>query len=92
MFFLLIRTTTLNDVYQHYSPQRRMKVKTSVRPEDDFQDYDGEVTSYGVPMPVPSEKSKNHYAGIFFTVFLFFCFFYNFAILRQIFKFSYKVH
>ncbi|XP_051156374.1 uncharacterized protein LOC127278614 [Leptopilina boulardi] len=59
----LQRTTTLNDVYQHYSPQRRMKVKTSVRPEDDFQDYDGEVTSYGVPMPVPPEKSKNHYAG-----------------------------
>lgn len=40
-----------------------MKVKNTGRPEDDFQDYDGEVTSYGLPIPIPSEKSKNNYPG-----------------------------
>ncbi|XP_028050783.1 uncharacterized protein LOC105830334 [Monomorium pharaonis] len=49
----LQRTTTLNDVYRHYVPHKKIKKKQDVQ-RDDIEEFDGEVTGYAMQAPVPS--------------------------------------
>ncbi|XP_011873708.1 PREDICTED: uncharacterized protein LOC105565271 [Vollenhovia emeryi] len=56
----LQRTTTLNDVYRHYTPRKKMKRKQDVQ-HDDIEEFDGEVTGYAMQAPLPS----NGKAGVY---------------------------
>ncbi|XP_029661693.1 uncharacterized protein LOC115234629 [Formica exsecta] len=51
----LQKTTTLDDVYRHYAPHKKIKKKQDVR-EDDIDEFDGEVTGYAMQAPLPSGK------------------------------------
>ncbi|XP_011260445.2 uncharacterized protein LOC105253829 isoform X2 [Camponotus floridanus] len=51
----LQRTTTLNDVYRHYPPHKKINKKQDVR-EDDIDEFDGHVTGYAMQAPLPSGK------------------------------------
>ncbi|CAL7937454.1 unnamed protein product [Xylocopa violacea] len=51
----LQRRTTLDDVYRHYAPQKKIKKKNGGRNEN-FEDFDGEVTGYAMQAPLPSGK------------------------------------
>ncbi|XP_017882837.2 uncharacterized protein LOC108626604 [Ceratina calcarata] len=51
----LQRRTTLDDVYRHYAPQKKMKRKHGGR-DDNFNDFDGEVTGFAMQAPLPSGK------------------------------------
>ncbi|XP_029056440.1 uncharacterized protein LOC114883133 [Osmia bicornis bicornis] len=51
----LQRRTTLDDVYQHYTPHKKMKKKQGVY-NNDFEEFDGEVTGYAMQAPLPSGK------------------------------------
>ena len=53
----------MNDVYRHYAPRKKIKNKYTVHPEDDFDDFDGEITGYAVPVPMSSEKGKHSNLG-----------------------------
>nr|XP_012228917.1 PREDICTED: uncharacterized protein LOC105675976 [Linepithema humile] len=50
----LQRTTTLDDVYRHYAPHKKIKKKQDV--QDDIEEFDGEVTGYAMQAPLPSGK------------------------------------
>ncbi|KAL6434091.1 hypothetical protein ACFW04_005914 [Cataglyphis niger] len=51
----LQKTTTLDDVYRHYAPHKKIKKKQDIR-EDDIDEFDGEVTGYAMQAPLPSGK------------------------------------
>lgn len=45
----------MDDVYRHYIPQKKMKKKYGVH-EENFDEFDGEVTGYAMQAPLPSGK------------------------------------
>ncbi|XP_043507926.1 uncharacterized protein LOC122527636 [Frieseomelitta varia] len=51
----LQRRTTLDDVYRHYIPQRKIKKKHGAHDEN-FEEFDGEVTGYAMQASLPSGK------------------------------------
>ncbi|XP_076650658.1 uncharacterized protein LOC143357885 [Halictus rubicundus] len=51
----LQRRTTLDDVYRHYIPRKKMG-KTHGSRDDNIEDFDGEVTGYAMQAPLPSGK------------------------------------
>ncbi|XP_011153166.1 uncharacterized protein LOC105191446 isoform X2 [Harpegnathos saltator] len=52
----LQRTTTLDDVYRHYTaPHKKITKKQDVQHED-IEEFDGEVTGYAMQAPLPSGK------------------------------------
>lgn len=48
-------TTTLDDIYRHYVPRKRVMKKQDVQPED-IEEFDGEVTGFAMQAPLPSGK------------------------------------
>ncbi|XP_029162004.1 uncharacterized protein LOC114933541 [Nylanderia fulva] len=46
----LQRTTTLDDIYRHYAPHKKLKKKQDVR-EDDIDEFDGDVTGFAMQAP-----------------------------------------
>lgn len=50
------RTTTLDDVYRHYSPRKAFKKKQGVKYDHDIEEFDGEVTGFAMQAPLPSGK------------------------------------
>ncbi|XP_077271084.1 uncharacterized protein LOC143902229 [Temnothorax americanus] len=58
----LHRTTTLNDVYRHYAPRKKMKKKQDVQQhDDDIEEFDGEVTGFAMQAPLPSNGKVGVY-------------------------------
>ncbi|XP_043275937.1 uncharacterized protein [Venturia canescens] len=62
----LQRTTTLDDVYRHYAPSKKMRKKvssrypqrgTSVLQAHNIEEFDGEVTGYAMPAPISPDKT-----------------------------------
>ncbi|XP_017789739.1 PREDICTED: uncharacterized protein LOC108572064 [Habropoda laboriosa] len=51
----LQRRTTLDDVYRHYAPRKKMKKKQGTHDEN-FDEFDGEVTGYAMQAPLPTGK------------------------------------
>ncbi|XP_033330753.1 uncharacterized protein LOC117222869 isoform X1 [Megalopta genalis] len=51
----LQRRTTLDDVYRHYIPRKKMGKVHGSR-DDNIEDFDGEVTGYAMQAPLPSGK------------------------------------
>ncbi|CAK9824190.1 hypothetical protein ANTRET_LOCUS2398 [Anthophora retusa] len=51
----LQRRTTLDDIYRHYAPRKKMKKKYGVH-EESFDEFDGEVTGYAMQAPLPTDK------------------------------------
>ncbi|XP_066582224.1 uncharacterized protein [Prorops nasuta] len=51
----LQRTTTLDDVYRHYAPHKKLKKKQGFE-EETFEEFDGEVTGFAVQAPLPTTK------------------------------------
>lgn len=41
-------------MYRHYAPHKKIKKKQDVH--DDIEEFDGEVTGYAMPAPLPSGK------------------------------------
>lgn len=66
-----ISTTTLDDVYRHYAPRKKLRKKngyrhsanlpTSIPNEGIIDEFDGEVTGYAMPAPVNSDKTGSYY-------------------------------
>ncbi|KAL0104582.1 hypothetical protein PUN28_017376 [Cardiocondyla obscurior] len=56
----LQRTTTLNDVYQHVAPRKKIKKKQDVQ-RDDIEEFDGEVTGFAMQAPLPSNGKVGVY-------------------------------
>ncbi|KAI4498359.1 hypothetical protein M0802_006538 [Mischocyttarus mexicanus] len=52
----LQRTTTLDDIYRHYSPRKVLTKKQGVDYDRDIAEFDGEVTGYAMQAPLPSGK------------------------------------
>ncbi|XP_035728008.1 uncharacterized protein LOC118444144 [Vespa mandarinia] len=52
----LQKTTTLDDIYRHYSPRRMLKKKQGVKYDHDIEEFDGEVTGFAMQAPLPSGK------------------------------------
>ncbi|XP_015184898.1 PREDICTED: uncharacterized protein LOC107070868 [Polistes dominula] len=52
----LQRTTTLDDIYRHYSPRKVLTKKQGVQYDQDVGEFDGEVTGYAMQAPLPSTK------------------------------------
>ncbi|XP_076677612.1 uncharacterized protein LOC143373876 isoform X2 [Andrena cerasifolii] len=50
-----LQRTTLDDVYQHYAPHKKMKKAHGSR-DDNMEEFDGEVTGYAMQAPLPSGK------------------------------------
>ncbi|XP_011698982.1 PREDICTED: uncharacterized protein LOC105456550 isoform X2 [Wasmannia auropunctata] len=57
----LQRTTTLNDVYRHYAPHKKIRKKQDVVQHDDIEEFDGEVTGYAMQAPLPSNGKVGVY-------------------------------
>ncbi|KZC12494.1 PREDICTED: uncharacterized protein LOC107190598 [Dufourea novaeangliae] len=55
----LQRRTTLDDVYRHYAPSKKMNKMQGPR-DDNIDEFDGEVTGYAMPAPIPSGKVGFH--------------------------------
>lgn len=45
----------MDDVYRHYVPQKKIKKKHGTHDEN-FEEFDGEVTGYAMQAPLPSGK------------------------------------
>ncbi|KAG7190974.1 hypothetical protein KM043_007023 [Ampulex compressa] len=58
----LQRTTTLDDIYQHYAPHKKMRKKQGVLHDKNVEEFDGEVTGYAMQAPLPSGK-VGYYEG-----------------------------
>ncbi|KAK2588626.1 hypothetical protein KPH14_006394 [Odynerus spinipes] len=52
----LQRTTTLDDIYRHYSPHKVLKKKQGAQHDHNIEEFDGEVTGYAMQAPLPSGK------------------------------------
>ncbi|XP_044005096.1 uncharacterized protein LOC122850132 [Aphidius gifuensis] len=53
----LQRTTTLNDVYRHYMPHKKINKRIGIKRKPyGFDDFDGDVTGYAVPAPMSPDK------------------------------------
>ncbi|KYN42387.1 hypothetical protein ALC56_03147 [Trachymyrmex septentrionalis] len=53
----LQRMTTLNDIYRHYAPHKKIIKKQDVQ-HDDIEEFDGEVTGYAMQAPLPESNGK----------------------------------
>ncbi|XP_032667378.1 uncharacterized protein LOC116842365 [Odontomachus brunneus] len=51
----LQRTTTLDDIYRHYAPRKKIMKKQDGQHKD-IEEFDGEVTGYAMQAPLPSGK------------------------------------
>nr|XP_031837918.1 uncharacterized protein LOC116429291 [Nomia melanderi] len=51
----LQRRTTLDDVYRHYIPRKKMSTMQGSK-DDNLEEFDGEVTGYAMQAPLPSGK------------------------------------
>jgi len=49
--------TTLNDIYRHYAPHKKIIKKQDVQ-HDDIEEFDGEVTGYAMQAPLPESNGK----------------------------------
>lgn len=58
--FVRARTTTLDDIYRHYAPNKVFKKKHEVHEEPDsegeIEEFEGELTGYAVPASMPAGK------------------------------------
>ncbi|XP_011501620.1 PREDICTED: uncharacterized protein LOC105365210 [Ceratosolen solmsi marchali] len=56
----LHRTTTLDDIYRHYSPSNTFNKKHEVyedsESEGDIEEFEGEISGYSVPSPISTGK------------------------------------
>jgi len=48
--------TTLNDIYRHYAPHKKIIKKQDVQ-HDDIEEF-GEVTGYAMQAPLPESNGK----------------------------------
>ncbi|KAK0167917.1 hypothetical protein PV327_001771 [Microctonus hyperodae] len=54
----LHRTTTLDDVYRHYAPRKKLRKKISIpNLSHNIEDFDGEVTGFAMPAHVSPDKT-----------------------------------
>lgn len=58
------RTTTLDDVYRHYAPHKKIKKKQDVQ-DDDVEEFDGDVTGYAVQANLPGKFYRPPHEGRF---------------------------
>ncbi|XP_023288111.1 uncharacterized protein LOC105701640 [Orussus abietinus] len=59
----LHKSTTLDDIYRHYAPRKKTKKKGKLDRLDgtEIDEFDGEVTGFAMPAPLPSGKIGHHY-------------------------------